>query len=172
MVETVHRCAIALLLVLTACGTQATEGDLADSVGSSSTSTSGPDFASTSLAHDNNVTEEEGPAIAPETPDKSIVEERALSDLAARLSVEKESIKTESVETGVWSDGSIGCPEPGKVYTQALVPGTRVTLVRDGRTYMYHQGGSGETFLCEDPSDGLFRGVEGDELIPPPGYNE
>ena len=95
-----------------------------------------------------------------------------MADLAQRLSVEQKSIKAESVETGVWSDGSIGCPEPGKLYTQALVPGTRVTLVHAGTTYVYHQGGSGEPFLCEDPSEGSFTGVEGDKLIPPPRYDE
>ena len=50
-----------------------------------------------------------------------------------------------------WRDGSIGCPEPGMNYTQALVPGIRVVLELDGARYEYHAGGARSIFLCENP---------------------
>lgn len=105
-------------------------------------------------------------------PENSPVVQRATTDLAQRIDVPEEEIEIVSLESGVWSDGSIGCPKPGEVYTQALVPGHRVILKHHGETYAYHQGGSQTVFFCEDPSEEAFTGVEGDKLIPPPGYDE
>jgi hypothetical protein len=102
----------------------------------------------------------------------SPIESWVIADLAERLEVAPETIEVESVESGVWADGSIGCPDPDTVYTQALVPGARVSLSHDGDVYVYHQGGSGDPFLCESPVEGAFTGVEGDLLIPPPGYDD
>jgi hypothetical protein len=77
-------------------------------------------------------------------------------DLAERLGVAPDHISVVSVEKGVWNDGSIGCPEPGMAYTQALVAGTRVALEHAATTYWYHQGGSVGPFLCERPAAGSF----------------
>jgi hypothetical protein len=38
------------------------------------------------------------------------------------------------------------------MYTQALVPGSRITLRVGERTYEYHAGWEQAPFLCEDPS--------------------
>ena len=48
-----------------------------------------------------------------------------------------------------WSDGSLGCPQPGRMYAQALVPGWRV-LVRaaDGREGAYHASRRGQWLWC------------------------
>ena len=37
-----------------------------------------------------------------------------------------------------WNDGSLGCPEPGMFYTQALVDGYQVILEDAGSQYDYH----------------------------------
>jgi hypothetical protein len=37
------------------------------------------------------------------------------------------------------------------MYTQALVPGTRIILELDGTRYQYHSGGPRSIFLCEHP---------------------
>ena len=50
-----------------------------------------------------------------------------------------------------WRDGSLGCPQPGKFYTQALIPGTRTILEVAGKRYHYHSGGHRAPFLCENP---------------------
>ncbi|MGH8935529.1 MAG: hypothetical protein ACRDXD_04555 [Acidimicrobiia bacterium] len=105
---------------------------------------------------------------------------KARADLAARLGVEVESIEVSKAEEVVWRDGSIGCPEPGMVYTQALVEGLRLTLLHDGTTYYYHQGDDQDPFLCDEPDEDSYLSKEdvlnppkGDtEVIPPPGYDE
>jgi hypothetical protein len=105
-------------------------------------------------------------------PASSLVVSAARVDLAQRLGVSEHDIEVTSLETGVWSDGSLGCPEPDMFYTQALIPGTRVALTDGKDMYWYHQGGSGEVFLCAEPVKDAFVGSGVDELIPPPGYND
>jgi hypothetical protein len=155
-----------VILLLVACGAATgEEGDLAAPTTSVSLQ---PDTTDTMTSQP--VTSE--PPIELDIPEPRFAEEQALADLAQRLAVAKETIEVASVETGVWSDGSIGCPEEGMLYTQALVPGTRVVLGYDGETYIYHQGGAEGPFLCESPKEGSFVGAEGDALIPPPGYTD
>lgn len=49
-----------------------------------------------------------------------------------------------------WPDGSLGCPEPGKSYTQALVPGHEVIVEVGGVTYDVHAG-RGVAVVCTRP---------------------
>ena len=72
----------------------------------------------------------------------------AVADLADRLDVDPAEIDVVSVDEVTWSDGSLGCPEPGMAYTQALVDGIRILLSVDGVEYEYHSGGSGDPFYC------------------------
>jgi len=51
-------------------------------------------------------------------------------------------------EDVTWPDGAIGCPQPGMVYTQALVEGSRVVVRHDGVQYAYHRGGGRDLFWC------------------------
>jgi hypothetical protein len=54
-------------------------------------------------------------------------------------------VRAESV---VWSDGSLGCPEPGMEYTQALVNGYWVIVEAAGKKYDFRVGGGGSFRLC------------------------
>src|SRR5690606_40580781 len=74
--------------------------------------------------------EPEEPTTAPETdptPSGPLDEraQAAVEDLAERLGVDPEAIEVGPLEEVTWSDGSIGCPQPGQHYTQALEPGER-----------------------------------------------
>ena len=40
------------------------------------------------------------------------------------------------------------CPQPGLLYTQALVPGYRIVLQAAGQTLNYHVGGKGGPTFC------------------------
>ncbi len=53
-------------------------------------------------------------------------------DAARRSGVAAADLRVISVEEVVWSDGALGCPEPGRMYTQALVPGHRVRIAAPG----------------------------------------
>jgi hypothetical protein len=53
--------------------------------------------------------------------------------------------RTESV---TWPDGSLGCPQPDRLYTQALVPGWRLSVLAGGRELDYHAAVRGQWLLC------------------------
>jgi hypothetical protein len=88
-------------------------------------------------------------------------------DLAERLGVAPEEIEVVTAERVTWPDGSLGCPEPGMSYTQAMVEGSKVVLGHDDRVYVYHAGPDDQPFLC--PSEDKDGGYD---FVPPPGFNE
>jgi hypothetical protein len=47
-----------------------------------------------------------------------------------------------------WPDGGLGCPEPGVMYPQVMMEGSRIRLSAKGRAWTYHAGG-GAPFLCD-----------------------
>ncbi|REK15673.1 MAG: hypothetical protein DWQ40_10080 [Actinobacteria bacterium] len=106
------------------------------------------------------------PTSNPNTAPDSVVD-KAIEDLATKLGTSPDAITVVLAEEKTWNDGSIGCPEPGMSYTQALVDGSRVMLEADGRLYDYHAGSDGEPFLCEsEQKDGGY------DFVPPPGFDE
>ncbi|MDX1614538.1 MAG: hypothetical protein R3300_09525 [Candidatus Promineifilaceae bacterium] len=84
-------------------------------------------------------------------PDLQALVDEAKVDLAQRVDVAPEAITVTEAEEVVWPDGSLGCPEPDQVYTQATVPGARIRLMANRQVYAYHAG-AGRLFLCEDTS--------------------
>jgi hypothetical protein len=77
---------------------------------------------------------------------------QAVADLAERLGVAQDAIVVSAVEAVTWSDGSLGCAQKGRAYTQALVDGSRITLEAGGRTYAYHAAGREAPFYCARPT--------------------
>lgn len=63
-----------------------------------------------------------------------------VADLARELGRAPSDVHVLSLEPVIWRDGSLGCPEPGMFYTQALVPGFRLTLEVDGKSFDYRSG--------------------------------
>lgn len=60
-------------------------------------------------------------------------------------------IHVQSAQAVTWNDGSLGCPQPGMMYTMALVPGYRVVLEAGGKTFSYHGAQEQPPKLCENP---------------------
>jgi hypothetical protein len=95
-------------------------------------------------------TEETTVASSPEIdPALRTLVDQAVADLATRLKIDASSIVTVSAQAMSWSDGSLGCPQPGMLYTQAMVDGAMIELSVDGTSYSYHSGASGAPFLCQ-----------------------
>ncbi|QOC22266.1 hypothetical protein IC757_14785 [Wenzhouxiangella sp. AB-CW3] len=93
-----------------------------------------------------------GEELAPAEParqvslDESV--DMARQDLAGRLGVEPHAISVIRARRVTWRDGALGCPEPGGMYTQALVEGMYVKLEFDGERHAYHAGRDGVPFAC------------------------
>src|SRR6478736_10103966 len=66
-----------------------------------------------------------------------------VADAATQAGVEPSALTLVAAHSVTWSDGSTGCPQPGVMYTQALVDGYRVILAANGRQYDYHVGNRG-----------------------------
>jgi hypothetical protein len=72
----------------------------------------------------------------------------ALTDAARRTGLKQTELEVLSAEAVTWSDGSLGCPQPGMMYTQALVPGYRVRIRAGGNELDYHAGRTGAPVFC------------------------
>lgn len=72
------------------------------------------------------------------------------ADAARRAGVAPEQLRVASVQAVVWPDGALGCPQPGRMYTQALVPGHRVSVAHEasGRHWTYHTSERGGWLWC------------------------
>lgn len=95
------------------------------------------------------------PTTSSPTPAEDPKVAAAIADLADRQGVQVEEITVVSNDKVTWRDGSLGCPEPGKMYTMALVDGVRIVLDAGGKTYEYHGGESGPVMFCENPQEPL-----------------
>jgi hypothetical protein len=90
--------------------------------------------------------------VAPTGPPPELLA-RIVADLASELARPASDVHVERVEPVTWRDGSLGCPEPGMFYTQALVPGFRVILAVDGQLFDYRTGRGGAVRRCAaDPT--------------------
>ena len=69
-------------------------------------------------------------------------------DLARRALVKPETITIVSATEQQWPDGAMGCPKPGEMYTQMIVPGYRVVLEAAGERYAYHSDRRGKFIVC------------------------
>jgi hypothetical protein len=88
-----------------------------------------------------------------EVPDEIL--NAILADASDRSDVDVAEIDIVLAEQVTWPDGSLGCPEPGQMYTQALVDGYQVVVNAGGEELDYHVGSGGSFSLCEN---GLPRG--------------
>ena len=72
-----------------------------------------------------------------------------VDDLSQRLGEPVVDPTVISAVAKTWNDGSLGCPKPGELYTQALVEGFQVVLEVDGEQFDYRIGGGADVRLCE-----------------------
>lgn len=64
----------------------------------------------------------------------------ALVHIIDELDIEPASVTIVNVEPKLWPDASLGIPEPGVAYVQALTPGYVIQLQAGGRTFTVHTG--------------------------------
>ena len=74
----------------------------------------------------------------------------ALADASRRAGAPISALQVLSAGAVTWHDGSLGCPQPGMAYTQALVPGYRIRIRAAGQDLDYHAALRGVVTLCPD----------------------
>jgi hypothetical protein len=76
----------------------------------------------------------------------------AIIDTATRADVAPAEVVIAAWSPVTWDDGSTGCPQKGRAYTQTVVEG-EVLLLRGGTgLYQYHAAGDGPFAYCANPS--------------------
>lgn len=110
----------------------------------------------------------EAPALPPAMEGSTMtgiesLKEAALVDAMKRTGLDRRLLKVRSAEAVTWSDGSLGCPQPGMMYTQALVPGYRVRIDAGGKVLDYHAGRNGPPTFC--PADRVIPPAARDDRI-------
>jgi hypothetical protein len=93
-------------------------------------------------------TAEESPLMKQTVPQRIL--DPILNEAAALAKVPREQLAIVHAESVVWNDGSLGCPEPGMMYTQALLNGYWVIIDAAGRKYDYRVGSAGSFRLCPE----------------------
>lgn len=86
-----------------------------------------------------------GDVVPGEVPDAVLAS--VIDAAAAETGVDPADVTVINAEAVTWSDGSLGCPEPGVLYTQALIDGYRVVVEAGGQALDYRIG-NGEPRLC------------------------
>ena len=76
------------------------------------------------------------------------VRRAVVADAAKRFNVDESAVVLARAEQLTWSDGSLGCPEPGRMYTQMLVAGFRVVAVTSAGELTYHTDSHGNVVSC------------------------
>ncbi|MCP4250463.1 MAG: hypothetical protein GY778_25755 [bacterium] len=142
---------LGLAVVAVACGAEAepaSEGGAGQATSQESTTTISP--SSTSTPEDDYAFDpDEGgddPVVGEAPPDLIAA---ILEDLAATTGAAQSAYSVVRAESIVWNDGSLGCSEPGVVYTQATVDGYWVVVDHDGTAYDYRANDSGSFVRCK-----------------------
>src|SRR6185295_10876567 len=77
--------------------------------------------------------------------------EPVVADVAKLAAIPADQVTVISAEAVTFPDGSLGCPQPGMAYTQALVDGYKIVAEAGGKTYDFR--GSGSSFRqCTNPT--------------------
>jgi hypothetical protein len=84
--------------------------------------------------------------------------DNVLEDAEKRTGASRSQLEIISTQKVTWNDGALGCPQPGRMYTQALVPGYRIRVRTADQTLDYHAADTGRFVLCTSPT------LEGDDV--------
>jgi len=74
----------------------------------------------------------------------------ALRDAATHLGVAASDLSVQQVEARDWSDSSLGCPQPGNLYSQIVTPGFLIVINSRGKQLEYHSDTRARVVLCRE----------------------
>ena len=77
-----------------------------------------------------------------------------LADAAGRTGIPAADLVPVRADEVIWNDGSLGCPRPGEIYTQALINGYWVIMRAEDQTLDYRAAATGYFVLCENAFPG------------------
>ena len=96
------------------------------------------------------VAADSGSAVTGEVPDEML--DAVYAELEKTSGGRREDFELVRAEQAQWSDGALGCPEPGATYTDAPVSGYWVVLNYQGREYDSRGNARGFFRPCRTPT--------------------
>ncbi len=81
------------------------------------------------------------------------VRRAVVADAARRFKVAESAVVLGQAEQVTWSDGSLGCPQRGQMYTQNLVAGYRIVAITSEGQMVYHTDSQGFVVTCGGNKD-------------------
>ena len=190
-VRTMRRASgVIVLILVAACGLEDSSplGDGPSDPTASSTTTSSLELGSLSTSPTEPVAEQERAEDSPSTSDRGTPNaervpvsqppvvgevpgellEAILLDAENRTGIATDEWTVVRSEAVNWSDGSLGCPEPGVAYTQAEVQGYWVEIAAQDQHLDYRADDRGNFKLCDDRVESPTEGtLPGDSVGPP-----
>lgn len=164
MLKALARYSVPILLLLTAaCGTGTRGGDVSQSptglpttppmAAATAEPTQVPTIVPTSPATAVATQPVATPTVSTETPVSNSQEQQAVTAaqqaLAEATNTPIEEMQLASVTAREWPDSSLGCPQPGMMYTQVITPGYLVILEAGGRQHNVHTDTGGRAVVCQ-----------------------
>lgn len=73
-----------------------------------------------------------------------------MGDAAVHLGVSQDQLRVESVQPEQWPDSSLGCPQPGEMYSQIVTPGFLIVITSGSKRLEYHTDGRSRVKLCSE----------------------
>ena len=84
-------------------------------------------------------------------PEAAAVVDAALTDAATHLNLGKDQLRVDQVESQQWPDSSLGCPQPGQLYSQIVTPGYLIIISSSsGKQLEYHADTRSLVTLCHE----------------------
>jgi len=88
------------------------------------------------------------PSLASPGPPNSVIE-AVRQDLSQKTKISVNRLQIQAAQRQTWPDGCLGLAKPGELCTQALVPGWRIVLTDNQKTWVYRTNSSGANLRLE-----------------------
>jgi hypothetical protein len=83
-------------------------------------------------------------------PESAAAVDAAMSDAASHLGVTPDALRVDQVQSRDWPDSSLGCPQPGQLYSQVVTPGFLVVISSGAHQLEYHTDDRTRVTLCRE----------------------
>jgi hypothetical protein len=83
-------------------------------------------------------------------PESAAAVGAAMSDAASHLGVTPDTLRVDQVQSREWSDSSLGCPQPGQLYSQVITPGYLIVISSGSHQLEYHTDERTRVTLCRE----------------------
>ncbi len=90
---------------------------------------------------------------SPKPSAPAVLVEKAKKDLSVRANIPIAAIQLRASERQTWPNGCLGLAQPDEICTQAMVPGWRLVLTHQDKTWVYRTNQSGRVLRLEPTVD-------------------